>query len=84
MEHVNQKTLNASLTHVGVCSSYESLQRMNHSFAARSVVLAENSRVPLSPHFAHDMPIFASMDNFDHEEVTKSCIGGSHDTVPIL
>lgn len=83
-ETCRSKTLITSLNHIGLCISYDSLQRMNHSFAARAVALSENNRVPLSPHFARDTPLCASMDNFDHEEDTKSGIGGSHDTVLVL
>lgn len=83
-ETCKSKTLITSLNHIGLCISYESLQRMNYSFAARAVSLSGNNRVPISPHFARDMPLCASMDNFDHEEDTKSGIGGSHDTVLVL
>lgn len=83
-ETCKSKTLITSLNHIGLCISYESLQRMNYSFAARAVSLSENNRVPLSPHFARDIPLSASMDNFDHEEDTKSGIGGTHDTVLVL
>ena len=83
-ETCKSKTLITSLNHIGLCISYESLQRMNYSFAARAVSLSENNRVPLSPHFARDIPLCASMENFDHEEDTKSGIGGTHDTELVL
>ena len=65
-ETCKSKTLITSLNHIGLCISYDSLQRMNYFFAARAVSLSENNRVPISPHFARDMPLCASMDNFDH------------------
>lgn len=69
---------------IGLCSSYDRLQRMIHSFSARVVTLSENNRVPLSLHFARDMTVYASMDNFDHEEDAKSGTGSSHDTILVL
>lgn len=60
------------------------LQRTYYYFVERSVILAENHRVPLPTHFVKDKPLQGSMDNFDHEENTMSVIGGSHDTVLVL
>lgn len=41
-ETCESRTLITSMNHAGVCSSYETLQGMNHFFPARSVVVAEN------------------------------------------
>lgn len=83
-ETSKSKTLITSFNHNGLSISYESLQRLNYALAARTIALAGNYRVPLSPNIAKHLPLRASMDNFDHEECTSSGIGGSHDTVLVF
>ena len=41
-------------------------------------------RVPVPPSIQPGLLIQGAMDNFDHEENTKSGIGGSHDTILML
>lgn len=83
-EASRSKTLIRVLNHLGLCMSYDELERQDHSLVCRTLKRNEKYRLPLPPVINSSIPIHGAMDNFDHEEDTKSGIGGSHDTVLVL
>ena len=75
------------LNKLGLCISYDELQRTDCSIMNRIINTAGSNRVPVSLPFDDDdneSELHGSMDNFDHEEATSSGIGGSHDTILML
>ena len=57
---------------------------MVYASAKRTIEMKGDHRVPVPPSISSDTFVHGAMDNFDHEENTKSGIGGSHDTVLVL
>ena len=66
------------LKKIGLCISYDELQRIDFGLMKRIINAAGSNRVPVS------LFIHGAMDNFEHTEVTSSGIGGSHDTILML
>ena len=46
--------------------------------------MSRNENVPLPPSIVPGNIVQAAINNFDHEEGTPSCIGGSHDTIMVV
>ena len=72
-----------------ICRLKELIQIMNHmgldsGLAQRMFEKAGVHRVPVPPSSEHGVLIQGATDNFDHEENTKSGIGGSHDIILML
>ena len=70
----------------GLCICYGSLCRLDTGLAKRAINMSEASShlIPLPSTILNKIPINAAIDNFDHEESTKSGKKGSHDTVMII
>ena len=78
------KTVIKILNRLGLCMSYDELERQDHSLVSRTIARGDGHRVPLPPVISSSDIIHGAMDNFDHEEATQSGIGGSHDTVLVI
>ena len=61
--------------------SYNEVERLDNNLALRTIKKAGVHRVSVTPFIQPGLLIQGAMDNFDHEENTKSGIGGSHDTI---
>ena len=76
------------LNKLGLCISYDELQRIDNGIMNRIINIAGQNRVPVSLPIGEDddneSEIQGAMDNFDHDEATFSGIGGSHDTILML
>ena len=75
------------LNRLGLCISYDELQRIDYGIMEEITTTAGSNRVPVSLPFnddEQDTELHGAMDNFDHEEATASGIGGSHDTILML
>ena len=78
------KELIQILNRMGLCMSYNEVERLDNNLALRTIKKAGVHRVPVPPSIQPGLLIQGAMDNFDHEENTKSGIGGSHDTILML
>ena len=78
------KELIQIINRMGLCRSYDEVERIDSGLAQRTFEKAGVHRVPVPPSIEHGVLIQGAMDNFDHEENTKSGIGGSHDTILML
>ena len=77
------KTVITACNHWGLSISYSELLRYRSDMA--SYVLSRNdNNVPIPSHFEKNLHTTAAFDNFDHNELTLSGIGSTHDTVSIL
>ena len=72
------------LNKIGLCISYDELQRIDFGLMKRVIHETGANRVPVSMSIDKKTLIHGAMDNFDHTEVTSSGIGGSHDTILML
>ena len=78
------KELIQIMNHMRLCRSYDEVEWLDSGLAQHSFEKAGVHRVPVPPSIEHGVLIQGAMDNFDHEESTKSGIGGSHDTILML
>ena len=78
------KQLIQILNRLGICMSYDEVERQNCSLSLRTIHMSGNENVPLPPSIVPGNLVQAAIDNFDHEEGTPSRIGGSHDTIMVL
>ena len=69
---------------MGHCRSYNEVERLDGGLAQRTFEKAGVHCVHAPPSIEHGVLIQGAMGNFDHEENTKSGIGGSHDTILML
>lgn len=78
------KSLIQIFNHLGLCISYDDLERVDIGQIQQLINLAGPSRVPVPENDNNSSMVHGAMDNFDHEENTQSGIGGSHDTILVL
>ena len=78
------KSLIQMFNRLGLCISYDDLERVDIAITQEIINLAGPNRVPVPKNINSSSIIHGTMDNFDHEENTLSGIGGSHDTVLLL
>ena len=78
------KQLIQILNRLGICMSYDEIERQNCSLSLRTIHMSGNENVPLPPSIVPGNLVQAAIDNFDHEEGTPSRIGGSHDTIMVV
>lgn len=83
-DNSKSKLLIDILNRLGLCISYDDLQRVDICITQEIINLAGPNRVPVSESIDSSSIIHGAMDNFDHEENTLSGIGGSHDTILVL
>ena len=69
---------------LGLCISYDDLERVDMCQTQQLIDLAGPFRVPVPENIDSSSIIRGAMDNFDHEENTSSGIGGSRDTILVL
>ena len=72
------------MNRLGLCMSYDELERIDIGLEKRNIDMAGDYRVPIPPAILSSKVIHGVMDNFDHEENTSSGISGSHDVVLVL
>ena len=72
------------MNHLGICISYDDMERIDTSLANRIITEAGEHRVPVAESIKSSSVIHGAMDNFDHDENSLTGIGGSHDTVLML
>ena len=78
------KSLIEIFNHLGLCISYDDLERVDISQTQQLINLAGPSRVPVPETIDDTSMVHGAADNFDHEENTESGIGGSHNTILVL
>ena len=69
------------MNRLGLCSSYDKMERIGIGLATKIINEAGENRVPVGPSIQPNSVIHGAMDNFDHDENTASGIGGSHDMI---
>ena len=72
------------LNKIGLCISYDKLQRTDFGLMKRVINATGSNSVPISLSIDKKHSFMGAMDNFDHTEVTSSGIGGSHNTILML
>ena len=78
------KNLIKIFNRLGLCISYDDLERVDMCQTQQLINLAGPSRVPVPENIDSSSIIHGAMDNFDHEENTSSGAGGCHDTFLVL
>ena len=78
------KSLIQMFNRLGLCISYDDLERVDIAITQEIINLAGPNRVPVPKNINSSSIIHGAMDKFDHEENTLSGIGGSHDTILVL
>ena len=69
---------------LGLCISYDNLERVNLVITQEIINLAGTNRVPVPKNINLSLIIHGAMDSFDHEENTLSGISGRLDTILVL
>ena len=83
-DNSRSKILIKIMNKLGICISYDELQRIDFGLAQRIIDTTGSNRTPVPLTIDNPAVIHGAMDNFDHDEGTASGIGGSHDTILIL
>ena len=83
-DNARSKILVQILNKLGLCISYDEMEKIDLGLAKRIVDTVGLNRVPVSSSMQNSVLIHGAMDNFDHDERTSSGIGGSHDTILML
>ena len=79
------RELRTSLNRIGVCVSYNEIQRARTSLALYSFIQSKKENVPIPSHFDRTMFTIAAFDNFDHADRSSSSgMLSNHDTVTVL
>ena len=78
------KNLIQIFNRLGLCISYDDLERVDMCQTQQLIDLAGPFRVPVPENIDSSSIIRGAMDNFDHEENSSSGIGGSRDTILVL
>ena len=78
------KELITALNHHGICTSYNTVRRIDVDLAERIIEMAGNNRVPLPRVLETTSPLNGAMDNFDRNESTLAGTGSTHDTILAL
>ena len=79
------RELITTLNRIGVCVSYNEVQRCRKNLAHYSCIEGENDGVPITSHFVHENFTIAAFDNFDHADRSSSSgLMSNHDTVMVL
>ena len=78
------KELVTTLSHHGVCVSYNTVKRIDVDLAEQIIATAGDNRVPLSTVLEETSPVNGALDNFDRNESTLAGTGSTHDTIFVL
>ena len=66
------KQLIQVMNRLGICISYDEMERIDFGLAENVIRRTETGKVPISPNIQQSMLVQGVMDNFDHEENTAS------------
>ena len=83
-DNSRSKILIEIMNKLGLCISYDELERIDFGLAQRIIDTTGSNRTPVPLTIDNSAVIHGAMDNFDHDEGTSSGIGGSHDTILML
>ena len=87
-QSIHDKTRSKQLIQIfnrmGICISYDEIERIDNGLTYRTILRAGENRVPVPPSIIPNILINGAMDNFDHNKNTSSGTGGSHDTILML
>ena len=72
------------MNRVGLSRSYDKVKWVDSALAQRTFEKTSVHRVPVPSSIQSNDLIQGAMDNFDHDETTKSGTGGSHDMILML
>ena len=75
------KSLIQMFNRLGLCISYDDLERVDMAVTQEIINLAGPNKVPVPKNVNSSSNIYGAVDNFDHEENTISGVAGSHDTI---
>ena len=75
--------LKISFKYLGLCISYDDLERVNMCQTQQLIKLAGSCRVPVPENIKRSSIIHGTTENVDHEN-TSFGVGGSHDTILVL
>ena len=78
------KKLVTTLSHHGVCVSYNTVKRIDVDLAEQIIATAGNNKVPLPTVLEETSPLNGALDNFDHNESTLAGTGSTHGTILVL
>ena len=71
-EVCRSKELAQIFNRMGLCRSYDEVEKLDSALAQRTFLRTGINHVPVSPSIQYAVLIQGAMDNFDHEENTKS------------
>ena len=83
-DNSRSKILIQIMNKLGLCISYDELERIDFGLAQRIIDATGSNRTPVPLTIDSSSIIHGVKDNFDHDEGTSSGIGGSHDTILML
>ena len=72
------------MNHLGLCTSYEEVERIDTALVQHTLDMAGSHRVLVSSSFVPHELVRRIMDSFDHKENTVSSIRRSHNTMLML
>ena len=75
------KTFIQIMNRLGLCISYDEMEKIDTGLAQRTINTAGVNRTPIPSTIKNNVLLHGAMDNFDHDENTPSGIGGSCDTI---
>ena len=78
------KKLIRIMNHLGLCISYEEVERIDTALAQHTIDMTGSHRVPIPSSIVPHELVHGAMDNFDYKENTVSGIGRSHNTIIML
>ena len=72
------------MNHLGLCRSYEEVERIDIALVQHTIDMTGSYRVPVPSSIDLHELVHGAVDNFDHKENADSGIGGSHGTILML
>ena len=75
------KTFIQIMNRLGLCISYDEMEKIDTGLAQRTINTAGVNRTPIPSTIKNNVLLHGAMDNFDQDENTPSGIGESHDTI---
>ena len=78
---LRSKILIQILNKLGICVSYDVLEKIDTGLTQRTIDVTGISRTPIHSAIESSVMCHGAMDDFDHNESTPSGIGTGHDTI---
>ena len=75
------KTLIQIMNRLGLCISYDEMEKIDTGLAQRTINTAGVNHTPIPSTIKNNVLLQGAMDSFGHDENTPSGIGGSCDTI---